>query len=264
MNDTRLRHIFLYILTAVFILPIRAGHTDYLLGGSLVVTNGRIDKVLFAGGYARGIDTGATTDRFVFYYYNQDHLGNNREVVDAKGRVRQITSYYPFGAPYADEAAVRSPELQPYKYNDKELDLMHGLNTYDYGARQYDPILARWDRVDPLAEKYYPFSPYAYCNNNPVMYIDPDGRDWYSSLDSIGNNNGQTICQTQIHYTDCTSQDQLAENNIDGTYLGRTVVLFEGYYDERLGKDNTLDGPNSKHATATGITGSVLVIIFSE
>ena len=40
--------------------------------------------------------------------------------------------------------------LQPYKYNGKELDLMHGLNTYDYGARQYDPVTGRWDRVDPL------------------------------------------------------------------------------------------------------------------
>lgn len=53
---------------------------------------------------------------------------------------------------------------------------MHGLNTYDYGARQYDPILARWDRIDPLAEKYYNVSPYAYCANNPVILVDPDGR----------------------------------------------------------------------------------------
>ncbi len=62
------------------------------------------------------------------------------------------------------------------KYNGKELDLMHGLNTYDYGARQYDPILCRWDRVDPLCEKYYSVSPYAYCANNPTNAIDSDGR----------------------------------------------------------------------------------------
>ena len=66
---------------AVFVTPIRASiHTDYLLGGSLIV----------------------------------------------------------------------NASLQPYKYNGKELDLMHGLNTYDYGARQYDPVTGRWDRVDPL------------------------------------------------------------------------------------------------------------------
>ena len=70
----------------------------------------------------------------------------------------------------------RGADVQPYKYNGKELDRMHGLNTYDYGARQHDPILARWDRIDPLCEKYYSTSPYAYCANNPVNANDPDGR----------------------------------------------------------------------------------------
>jgi len=52
---------------------------------------------------------------------------------------------------------------------------MHGLDTYDYGARQYNPVTARWDRMDSLSEKYYSISPYAYCANNPVMYIDENG-----------------------------------------------------------------------------------------
>ena len=68
-------------------------------------------------------------------------------------------------------------EVQSRKYNGKELDKMHGLNTYDYGARQYNPVTARWDRVDPLCEKYYGVSPYAYCGGNPVMHIDPDGKE---------------------------------------------------------------------------------------
>ena len=53
---------------------------------------------------------------------------------------------------------------------------MHGLNTYDYGARQYNPVTARWDRMDPLCEKYYGMSPYAYCANNPINAFDPDGK----------------------------------------------------------------------------------------
>ena len=105
------------------------------------------------------------------------HLGNNREVVDAKGVVQQVMNYYPFGAPYADATASKGADVQPYKYNGKELDLMHGLNTYDHGARQHDPILCRWDRIDPLCEKYYNVSPYAYCNNSPINAVDPDGRD---------------------------------------------------------------------------------------
>ena len=106
---------------------------------------------------------------------NSYHLGNNDEVVDAKGVVQQVTNYYPFGAPYADATASKGADVQPYKYNGKELDLMHGLNTYDYGARQHDPILARWDRIDPLCEKFYSTSPYAYCNNSPINAVDPDG-----------------------------------------------------------------------------------------
>lgn len=62
--------------------------TDYLLGGSLVMKNGKIDKVLFDGGYAQASAVSNTTkDKFAFYYYNQDHLGNNREEVDASGQV---------------------------------------------------------------------------------------------------------------------------------------------------------------------------------
>ena len=48
----------------------------------------------------------------------------------------------------------------------------------DYGARFYNPALARWTTLDPLAEKYYSVSPYAFCNNNPVNLVDPDGRSW--------------------------------------------------------------------------------------
>ena len=75
-----------------------------------------------------------------------------------------------------DEANTTNASLQPFKYNEKELDMMHGLNTYDYGARQYYSALPVWDRVDPLAEKYGPTSPYVYCLNDPIKHIDPDGK----------------------------------------------------------------------------------------
>ena len=66
----------------------------------------------------------------------------------------------------------------------RHIDNVHGLNTYDYGARQHDPILGRWDRIAPLCEKYYNVSPYNYCMNNPVMFIDPDGRDGVKIIDT--------------------------------------------------------------------------------
>ena len=104
-------------------------------------------------------------------------MGNNREVVDSNGKVIQINNYYPFGTPFYDEANTTNASLQPFKYNGKELDMMHGLNTYDYGARQYYSALPVWDRVDPLAEKYYSISPYVYCANNPVNLIDLIGEE---------------------------------------------------------------------------------------
>ena len=186
-----------------------------------------------------------------FHYYIKDHLGSIRVVCDRNGNAEQVNHYYPYGGLIGDLSTDDNKQKYRYKYNGKEFDRMHGLDTYDYGARQYNPADIIWDRMDPLCEKYYHINPYVYCGGNPVNRIDPDGRDWYSSLDSVGCINGRTIWETQIHYTECTSQKQLKENNIDGTYLGETVVLFDGSYNEKLGTDNTLDGPNSTHATAT-------------
>ena len=216
---------------------------DYLLGGSLVMKNGKIDKVLFEGGYAQATAANSTTDKFAFNFYNQDHLGNNREVVDAKGNVTQVTNYYPFGAPYADATAVKGANLQPYKYNGKEFDNMHGLNTYDYGARQYNPVTARWDRIDPLCEKYYSTSPYAYCRNNPVIRIDVAGL--YDTLHISGQTNYPVIAVFQqeqerdgtlekdYQAADAASVPMLAVQDINDfdqalTFMQENGITFDG------------------------------------
>jgi len=56
---------------------------------------------------------------------------------------------------------------------------MHGLGEYDFHARQYDPAIGRFTTVDPLAEKFYSWSPYMYCYNNPLKFVDPDGKNSY-------------------------------------------------------------------------------------
>ena len=115
-----------------------------------------------------------------YHYYLKDHQGNNRVLVNKNGGVEEINHYYPFGGVFASEENV-----QPYKYNGKELDTKKGLNWYDYGARQYDAALGIFTTVDPSSEKYYPTSPYVYCGGDPINRIDPTGADWYK--DSDGN-----------------------------------------------------------------------------
>ena len=120
-----------------------------------------------------------------YRYYTKDHLGNNREVVGMNGEICQLTDYYPYGMPHTGPESECNPEAQPYKYNGKELDGVHGLNTYDYGARQYGFAIPRWDRVDPLCEKYYHASPYAYCLGNPVRYLDLFGEEPVYSMKGL-------------------------------------------------------------------------------
>ena len=135
--------------------------TDYY--GNVVYENGTAKQLLTDEGYVTLSDS-------KYHYYLKDHQGNNRVVINQSGSVEETNHYYPFGGVFASTTNV-----QPYKYNGKEFDTKKGLNWYDYGARHYDAALGRFTTVDPLSERYYSIGMYAYCNNNPVRYIDPTG-----------------------------------------------------------------------------------------
>jgi len=114
-----------------------------------------------------------------YHYYLKDHLSNNRVVINQSGAVQQTNNYYPYGGTFA--SSTTGTNNQPYKYNGKEFDTHAGLNWYDYGARHYDPAIARWTTQDPLADMYYPHSPYSYCTNNPIKYVDENG-EWIANV----------------------------------------------------------------------------------
>ena len=207
--------------------------TDYV--GNIIYKDNVLNRILVDGGYIEG---------GVYHYYMTDHLGNNRVVVNASGTVTQRNHYYPFGTAFA-ENTVDEQKKQPYKYNGKELDQMHGLNLYDYSARYYESAVGRFTSVDPLAEKYYSWSPYVYGGNNPILNIDPDGRDYWSTndpekikqfLNSMGRGSSVHDMSGWNHAT-------------DADFLGR------GTFNDETGKFHTSYASYENGvATVTGVT----------
>lgn len=111
----------------------------------------------------------------------KDHLGNICAVVHSTAdTLIQGTIYYASGVPMAYSFGR---DTQPYMYNGKEFVEMHGLDEYDSQARWYYPAILRTTTMDPMAESYYHLSPYAWCGNNPINIVDPDGRKWKNKRD---------------------------------------------------------------------------------
>ena len=152
--------------------------TSYNFSTASAVESFQSNKLYNSEGYARDIFSSVTNPDY--YYFCRDHLGNIREVWQGYRRtVVQRTQYYPSGLPWASNSSD-NPSLQSRKYNGKEFVEMHGLDEYDSEARWYYPAIMRTTTIDPLAEKYYSISPYAWCGNNPVRMVDLDGMSHYS------------------------------------------------------------------------------------
>ena len=106
------------------------------------------------------------------YFYHGDHLGSANWITDADGKPIQYIHYAPYGELIANQQTIGYDER--FKFTGKERDWETG---YDYfGARFYDHRKGIWNSVDPLADNYPGNTPYLYCNGNPIMLIDPDGR----------------------------------------------------------------------------------------
>jgi RHS repeat-associated protein len=152
-----------------------------------------------------GTDTTYTVT-YETLYLLKDHLGSIRAITDSQGNALERHDYYPYGlqtnlgrnyATLGDKYRVRMPaaftsgnpnisnlavsspsiEILPYRmlYNGKELQMVAQTRLIDYGARQYDPTIARWNGIEPLAEKYNKASLYSYCLGNPIDYTDIGG-----------------------------------------------------------------------------------------
>src|SRR5690606_1275127 len=143
----------------------QTGTTDYADGIHYKNISGvyQIDFIQTEEG--RALKQGSNTTGTASYSYQftlKDHLGNNRVTFYQHpfmlvADILESTDYYPFGLAVSDPQGKENKYLYNGKENQEELE------EYDYGARFYDPAIARWTSIDPLSEMMRRHSPYNYA-----------------------------------------------------------------------------------------------------
>ena len=178
---------------------------------------------------ARADQKTAHEEMYKQYYYHSDHLGSASMISDWEGKEYQRIEYTPYGETWVEKTNNSGSEFLPYKFTGKEVDQETGL--YYYGARYLDPKYSMWISTDPALGEYVPemgkgnakdsgslpgmggvynhinFHLYHYAGNNPVRFVDPDGRQTISvlpvtfdeiPLDKIGIGVGFLVTNPQI------------------------------------------------------------------
>ncbi|MDO6812238.1 DUF6443 domain-containing protein [Tenacibaculum soleae] len=151
--------------------------------GNYVYGNNVLQFFNHPEGYVTPKNANDITQGFKYVYQYKDHLGNvrlsyadndNNGIIDASTEIIEESNYYPFGLKHKGYNTVTQPignsVAQKKGYANKELEEDLGLNTIAYGWRDYDPALARFNKIDRFAEKYKNNSPYNFTLNNPINY----------------------------------------------------------------------------------------------
>jgi RHS repeat-associated protein len=178
-------------------------------------------------------------------------------VLSSGGTVAEVNHYYPFGGVFAS-----SNNVQPYKYNGKELDTKKGLNWYDYGARHYDATLGRFMTQDRFAEKYSALSPYQYGANNPVCNVDVNG----DSLTIVGKMNDLNAVVATFNVglggfyaTSVDNNGKMSMTQVQGKNINKISSHQKAYYNLLDKIINGADGMTSINVEngSTAIIGDV-------
>ena len=212
-----------YLADGTKLRALDGGGNGYQYRGSLIYTQTAgqtgspaitLDCAVTSAGRIVRENTADGSSTYKVQHYLRDHLGSVRAVIDGDtGTVIEASDYYPFGkriqvtAPvsepvggsqYASEPAVApvapatsvastsSPNRWLFSGKESQSFLYANIPLLDFGARMYNPTIARWTTSDPMSEKYYGISPYVYCLGNPISIIDPNGMDIWT-MDEKGN-----------------------------------------------------------------------------
>lgn len=196
--------------------------TDYINGIQYKTNSTVIDFIQTEEGRALPYGSG-----WNYEYTLTDHLGNNRATFDQVSGKTSENDYYPFG--YDIPKTVNG---NLYLYNKKELQ--QEFVEYDYGARFYDPVIARWTSVDPLAEQYRRWSPYNYGLDNPIRFIDPDGMGvWDDALGQLQGAYNYAANSVRSTYNNAVSAVRSSYNNavnsVKGGYHKAAATAVKAY-----------------------------------
>jgi RHS repeat-associated protein len=181
-----------------------------------------------------------------------------------------VNDYDPFGNSMTSPITGLQPTFpagttaSPYKYGGKEWNTT--TSTYDFEARQMAPGFHRFTTMDPLCEKYYGISPYAYCANNPVNLVDPDGlTDWRAIgkgslevLAGVGSFAGGVVLSGGTGGAGSVIGAVLIFDGVSGIGLGVSKILIGIVSDPSEETENTVDSiPSSMTGTLLKSAGMI-------
>ena len=249
--------------------------------GSPVIT---LDCALTSAGRIARETSAAGTVSYRPLIHLRDHLGSVRSVIDGDtGTVVEASDYYPFGkriqvtapvsepvggsqyaaepavaqaAPATSVASTSSPNRWRFSGKEDQSFLNASIPLLDFGARMYNPSIARWTAADPLSEKYYGISPNVYCLGNPISIIDPNGMDIWT-MDEKGN----------VVWVKESDDHRLYYMNNDGLLSDDYVSVSDrSILDDLTKTEAKVDGGAkvSSHTSKTGINDIFKVFKFAS
>ena len=194
----------------------------------------------------------------ITYSYDKDHLPYDRRITISPTLVAEPAEATKGDAvpTVTSTGSVTSSNRWRFSGKEDQSFLGAGIPLLDFGARMYNPAIARWTTADPMAEKYYSVSPYAYCLGNPISVIDPNGMDVWT-MDERGN----------VVWTRESDDHRLYYVNNDGVLSDDYVSVSDrSILDDLTKTEAKVDGGAkvSSHTSKTGINDMFKVFKFAS